>query len=262
MPPLVHALDARDASLRRQAAHILNDVGWAPQGQEQRIVYLLAQQAWAELETMLTEIPRELLVTRLCDPDPAVRTEILKLLALTGWEPETISAHVCYFLTVKDWETFLALGAPLSPTPLLKMLGDDAPGFHEAITAALTNICAFVTSVVFDDAPHFAQSQRFTLVNPDVSDLRFPMTRLQHILLATATYDVLTVERFITYALNVIGRRHLKKHVEVHLYGSPDRLHPNLRNLFTRLCKSLDVTDSSVLSWREDKRREERMGKR
>ncbi len=197
---------------------------------------------------MVTTIPSKLLVKRLRDHDPVVRAEIAKLLALLKWEPENARDRVYYFLTARKWDTFLALGMPTTPAPLLETLGDDAPAFQKESTTAFMEVYASVTGVVFGNPQPPDRSQRFTLHNPDVVDLKFPMKRLQHILIATATYDILVVERFMLYAMNIIGRRHLKRHVEVHLSGSPDGLSPNLRNLLTRLCKSLDASSFDEVS--------------
>ncbi len=80
-----------------------------------------------------------------------------------------------------------------------------------------------------------------TLKNPDVSELAVPMNRVRHVFIDTETYDFYQVERFLTYAVNYIGQKHLKKHVNVHIYGDPDKLHPNLRNTLTNLCKRVYV---------------------
>jgi hypothetical protein len=82
---------------------------------------------------------------------------------------------------------------------------------------------------------------RTTLLNPDVSTVTMPMSALEKIEIYAETYDFHLVERFITYAVNYIGQEHLKEHVEVHIYGDPDKLHPNLRNSLENLCKCVEV---------------------
>ena len=66
------------------------------------------------------------------------------------------------------------------------------------------------------------------------------MHNLKKILVQTETYDFLLIEKFLTYAVNHIGRKHLKKKTEVHIYGNPDKLHPNLYNLFSSLSKKVE----------------------
>jgi hypothetical protein len=41
--------------------------------------------------------------------------------------------------------------------------------------------------------------------------------------------------------VNVIGQQVLKNHLHIHLYGSPEKLHPNIRNNLTNLCKHVRV---------------------
>lgn len=81
--------------------------------------------------------------------------------------------------------------------------------------------------------------------NPDVSELTASMSKLKKIEIHAKTYDFHLVERFITYAVNYIGQEYLKEHVEVHIHGDPDKLHPNLRNTFKNLCKSIDVHEEN-----------------
>ena len=78
-------------------------------------------------------------------------------------------------------------------------------------------------------------------LNPDVLTLTIAMPVLKRINIHTKTYDFYQVERFITYAVNYVGQKHLKEHVEVHVYGDPDKLHPNLRNSLENLCKCVEV---------------------
>ena len=80
-----------------------------------------------------------------------------------------------------------------------------------------------------------------TLKNPDVSEFTVPMNRVRHVFIETEAYDFYQVERFLTYAVNYIGQKYLKKYVDAHIYGDPDELHPNLRNTLTNLCKRVHV---------------------
>jgi hypothetical protein len=80
-----------------------------------------------------------------------------------------------------------------------------------------------------------------TLHNPDVSDLTFPFVHLKQVVIDSETYDFHQAERFLTYAVNYIGQDYLKEHVEVAVYGDPEKLHPNLRNSFDNLCKRVQV---------------------
>ena len=79
------------------------------------------------------------------------------------------------------------------------------------------------------------------LPNPDLSDLTLPLTRLRQVIVDTESYSLPLVEKFLTYAVNYIGQKHLKMNVEVVLYGEPKKLHPNLYNSFQNLCKSISA---------------------
>ena len=79
------------------------------------------------------------------------------------------------------------------------------------------------------------------LLNPDVTELTIPISKLKWIGIHAETYDFHLVERFITYAVNYIGQEHLKEHVGVDIHGDPDKLHPNLRNSLKNLCKSVKL---------------------
>jgi hypothetical protein len=82
-----------------------------------------------------------------------------------------------------------------------------------------------------------------TVCNPNVNELSVPIQELEYIGLHTPTCDFHQIERFMTYAVNSIGQEYLKNHVIMHIYGNPDKRHPNLRNSFENLCKQVEVHD-------------------
>ena len=45
------------------------------------------------------------------------------------------------------------------------------------------------------------------------------------------------LKHFIPYAVNYIGQEHLKNKTELHIYGHPEKLHPNLYKNLTNLCQ-------------------------
>lgn len=77
--------------------------------------------------------------------------------------------------------------------------------------------------------------------NPDCSVLALPLSHLQQIIVYTESYDFHQLERFLTYAVNYIGQKHLEKEVDVHIYGDPEQLDQNLRNNLTNFCRSVTV---------------------
>lgn len=84
-------------------------------------------------------------------------------------------------------------------------------------------------------------SQPMSWQNPDCSTLMIPLSHLREIIVYPETYDFHQLERFLTYAVNCIGQKHLKKDVDVHIYGDPENLEQNLRNNFENLCRSVTI---------------------
>jgi hypothetical protein len=55
---------------------------------------------------------------------------------------------------------------------------------------------------------------------------------------------VYQVERFLTYAINTLGQKYLKKQVAIELYGHPYSLQPNLRNNLEHLFGRVEIRRS------------------
>jgi hypothetical protein len=94
-----------------------------------------------------------------------------------------------------------------------------------------------IETVIFGNASTTPHDPYKTVMNPDFSVVTIPMPRLKTLIIHADTYDFRQIEYFLTYAVNYIGQNRLKKFVDVHIYGDPATLHPNLRNSFTNLCK-------------------------
>jgi hypothetical protein len=125
---------------------------------------------------------------------------------------------------------------------------------HHAATTLLHQVstilqfrCHSIERVIFGEVHMRNLDPLTTGHNIEVSGLAFPFVRLQQILIQTATYDLYQVEQFLTYAVNVIGRDDLKHHVDVHLYGDPEQLHPNLRNNFMTLCRHVYIHEAEQI---------------
>lgn len=118
------------------------------------------------------------------------------------------------------------------------------PDTYEVWTSCKT-IDVFVENVVFGTRQFRAYSAHSTVHNPDVSAFTIPMSYIRHLVIDTETHNFYQVERFLTYAVNYIGEKNLKKHLEVHIYGDPEKLQPNLRNNLMHLCKRIHVHKES-----------------
>lgn len=103
--------------------------------------------------------------------------------------------------------------------PLFNALDDEHEYVRMEAVAVLENLCPLVHTVLFGHTVSEEFDQRHTLWNPDVSNLIVPMLELRTVVIHTETYDFHQVERFLTYAVNYIGQKHLKKNVEAHIYG-------------------------------------------
>lgn len=125
--------------------------------------------------------------------------------------------------------------------PLLDALGDDERSVQQGALVGLKKACSLVHVIVFGNSSGSRFDPHHTICNPDVSHLTVPMRRLNSVIIETESYHFHQVEQFITYAVNFIGQRRLRKHVEVHLYGDLEKLHPNLHNSLTNLCKRVHV---------------------
>lgn len=99
--------------------------------------------------------------------------------------------------------------------------------------------CHMIECILFGVYQYVGDKPQVLLQNPDVSEMTFPFIRLKRVIIQTETCDFYQIERFITYAVNYLGQEFLKHHVDVYLYGTPEKLHANLRNNLTNLCRSV-----------------------
>ena len=72
------------------------------------------------------------------------------------------------------------------------------------------------------------------------------MLSLKRIVLHTETYDFHLAERFVTYAINALGQKHLRKHVEVNIYGNSEHIHVNLWNTIRNLFHHIHIHKKST----------------
>jgi hypothetical protein len=109
------------------------------------------------------------------------------------------------------------------------------------VFSACKQVDVDIETVIFAKAIAPAYNLFRAWQNPDSSELTLPLSHLKQIVVDSETYNFHLVERFLTYAIDHIGQDYLKKNVDVHIYGDPKKLHQNLRNNFTNLCKNITV---------------------
>ncbi len=124
--------------------------------------------------------------------------------------------------------------------PLMQALEHENGLIRKRIVTPLSKVCALIETVVFGDITFEEVNPLTTWHNPDVSKLPVPLSKLERIIIDPETYNFHALERFITYAVNYIRQKHLRKHVIVHIYGEVRKLHPNLYNALNNLCKTVE----------------------
>lgn len=122
---------------------------------------------------------------------------------------------------------------------LFKALNDQYQPVQENAMIALQSVLPLVQIVIFGEDENISEQRPDTLSNPDVIDLTVSMRNLRKIVIHTASYNFYVFERFLTYAVNVIGRDYLKQHVDVLIYGHANTLHPNLKNNVINLFREI-----------------------
>jgi hypothetical protein len=127
-----------------------------------------------------------------------------------------------------------------------QLTSEQAQWLMDTLKTLMNFRCHDVEQIVFGRT-HPAGVERVysTLFNPDVSGLSIPFWRLRQIAIVTTNYDFHLVERFLTYAVNMIGQEYLRTHVTAVLYGDPAELQPNLRENLRRMCSEVTVQPAS-----------------
>jgi hypothetical protein len=125
--------------------------------------------------------------------------------------------------------------------PLTQTLHDLDSSVQDASAMAIKTIYASIHTVLFGTASPTAAPSPSSWYNPDVQELSLPLSGLKLMKIHADTHDFRLVERFLTYAINQIGQKYLKRAVTVRIYGDPAKVHPNLRNNFAHLCKQIQL---------------------
>jgi hypothetical protein len=178
------------------------------------------------------------------DEDGGVRLLAAEILAAIEWVPKTTTEQIAYAVAQRDWEALIPFGAPVTPF-LLNIANDTDREIRRKVADTLTAVLASIKIVIFGNLQINESRRTITVRNPEVDQLTVPMEELDHIVVHTPTYDFHQLERFLTYAINYIGQTHLKTYITVHVYGEPDKLHPNLRNTLTNLCHRIEFHEAT-----------------
>jgi hypothetical protein len=133
---------------------------------------------------------------------------------------------------------------PLDFSPIMRP--SDRQLLAQHLGEILTFRCQSVEHIIFGTGIDASSDVVPTLSNPDVSTLTAPFVHLNTLSIEADTYELPCVERFITYAVNVMGRAYLKQCVEVRIYGHAGHVHPNLLKTLTELCQHISYHTKGI----------------
>lgn len=238
--PLINALGDNGEEVRLNAAEALGKIGEPavePLINTLKNIDLYFRYCAAEALGKIGEPAVEPLINTLKDKNKGVRMSAAEALDRIGWRPTLGIQKVYYYIAKQNWEQVTSLGSP-AVEPLIKALGDDNSSIREEVAIALGKICPQITTVTFGEFS--TNRDKMTLNNPDVEALTITLKNIQKVLVNSKNYDLRLMQKFITYAVNYIGQKHLRENVEVHIYGNSDMLDPNLRNSFHNLFKKVE----------------------
>ncbi|GAK53425.1 hypothetical protein U14_04690 [Candidatus Moduliflexus flocculans] len=122
------------------------------------------------------------------------------------------------------------------------ILYDDAIVFLSVLSEVIAFRSTMIERLIFGNLPVSDADAPQTLRNPETATLRLPFQRLRQIVIDPGSYDFYQLERFLTYAVNVIGEDDLKRYVTVEIHGDETQLAPHVRNVLTNLCHTVTFT--------------------
>jgi hypothetical protein len=180
-------------------------------------------------------------VYALVDEDASIRTAARYLLERRHWHPRTPEEQICSWLA--NGQTYLILNRGTHILPHVLQLQSVNDSLSGAIGELLPSLYATIDTVAFGTFPRGDSFPPTTWQNPDVEALTLPLSGLHHLLIDPVSAAFLLVERFLTYALNYLGQRYVRHHVEVHIEGDVSQLHPILRNNLTSFCRIVHIQE-------------------
>jgi HEAT repeat protein len=230
---LIQALQDHDVTVREKAAEALGKVSGPyavgaltkTLGDQHKQVRIVATEA---LATIGNARAVEVLVRKLESKDAQIRKDVAQALGTLD-----VSAGKYLLRCIENTPSHIQEKL----INILKKIGWKPDNDKERTLYKIVVAKGHINIVVFGDKGLNTNQRSHMLVNPDVAEVTIPITTLKMVVIHTLTYRFYQLEQFLTYALNYIGQAYLKKEVKVYIYGTPERLHPNLRNNLTNLCK-------------------------
>lgn len=109
--------------------------------------------------------------------------------------------------------TLRRIGDAQAIEPLSQALQDADKDVRQEAVRALNTIIPVIDTVFFGYDTHKIQFQNTVWYNPYVSEYTVALQKLQRIVIDASICDFKLVEKFLTYAVNMIGQNYLKKYV-------------------------------------------------
>lgn len=257
IPPILNALKDPEENIRKRAAIVLRtiaDLRSIPPLLEAMAVKdeseIVRQPVLYALETICQSVYVIVFGNRKASGDSEERDIVRNLdvellpFPMKNLQQIVIDTTTCDISQVEAFATYAT--TYLDPEDLkdyvkITIYGD--PFVFSPDVYSLCHLCKDVDvatdTIVFGEIPLTDNSARYPAYNPDLTTFSLRMPSLRQVIIHTETYNFHHVERFLTYAVNYIGQDVLHENVEVHLYGDPKKLHPNLQNSLTHLCKTV-----------------------
>ncbi len=133
--------------------------------------------------------------------------------------------------------------------PLLKTLNDSHDSVRKMAKGILADGCPDVETIVFGKPTEKQFGDlKYTLVNPDTSNLTVPMSHLKKVVFDGDTCEMSLVDRFVTYMerYGESDTRSLKEDVSIRFAGNPIGFHSEVYQ-FCQKCRRLEVDIETVV---------------
>ncbi|MBN1413177.1 MAG: hypothetical protein JW969_20220 [Spirochaetales bacterium] len=197
------------------------------------------------------------------------RKKILALLEKLGWKPENKMEEVHYLLAKRDWKKLMEIGTDTIPY-LLPQLGREDFLIYISINYILTKICVDnlhsldlnifidyfkdthedyivmrffrkiltkIDTVILGD--NIFRVEKGYLRNPDLTRFPSPLMCLEHLMIDVDSCLPMDIERFVTYAINIIGEKKLRRNLNVTVHENIKKLNANQLNLLKNISKGI-----------------------
>ncbi|MBN1413409.1 MAG: HEAT repeat domain-containing protein [Spirochaetales bacterium] len=178
------------------------------------------------------------------EPQFLLRFEAVQILRKLDAIPGDRIDKIYFHIAAEEWTEILRFG--FNAVSYLKQIlaitdqaERDFPRIKKSIDFSIAEILRSVIRVRFGGKT--GKLNPAEAHNPDVKDLNLPMVNLNKAILYADDCDPKLVERFITYAVNLIGEKIIKKKIKISIIGDPYKLGGNLFNMLQTLFMEVRV---------------------